>query len=59
MRKSVANMSGVVVANKTEGDKSKICRQYVIAPEENYKAGYGKGMGRKFLLANFLCKIRG
>ncbi len=30
--KCVANMSGVVVANKSRGTQSKICRQYVIAP---------------------------
>ena len=38
-----------------EGDYESCFRE----GEENYKAGYGKGMGRKFLLDNFLCKIRG
>ncbi len=34
--KSVANMSGMFVVNKSGGIQSKICRQYVIAP---YKGG--------------------
>ncbi len=34
MGKCVANMSGVVVANKSGGTQSMICRQYVITPHK-------------------------
>ncbi len=40
---------------KRKGDYESCFRE----GEENYKPGYVKGMGRKFLLTNFLCKIRG
>ncbi len=48
------SLGGKFLANR-EGDYESCFRE----GEENYKAGYGKGMGRKFLLINFLCKIRG
>ncbi len=48
------SLGGKILANR-EGDYESCFREW----EENYKAGYGKGMGRKFLVANFLCKIRG
>ncbi len=48
------SLGGKILANR-EGDYESFFRE----GEENYKPGYGTGMGRKFLLANFLCKIRG
>ncbi len=48
------SLGGKLLANR-EGDYESYFRE----GGEDYKAGYGKGMGRKFSLANFSCKIRG
>ncbi len=50
----IYSLGGKFLANR-EGD----CESCFREEEENNKAGYGKGMGRKFSVPNFLRKIRG
>ncbi len=48
------SLGGKILANR-EGDYESCFRE----GEEKYKPGYGKGMGRKFSLANFFLQNQG
>ncbi len=48
------SLGGKILANR-EGDYERCYRE----GEENYKPGYGKGMGRTFSLANFFLQNQG